>query len=91
VREAIELAAARIKLLSPEEIVGRLGRALTLLKSKAADLPTKHQILRATIEWSYKDLGRVLRNHIVFGPEKALGVPAENKNRCSCRAGDRYP
>jgi predicted ATPase/DNA-binding SARP family transcriptional activator len=50
---ALELAAARVVLLSPRAIVSRLGRWLDLLKSRAPELPDRHRSLRATIEWSY--------------------------------------
>ena len=51
---AIELAAARIKLLRPEQIVERLGRSLDLLTAGARDAPERQRTLRATIEWSYE-------------------------------------
>jgi predicted ATPase/class 3 adenylate cyclase len=51
---AIELAAARLKLLSPLELLTRLNRRLTILTSGARDLPTRQQTLRNTIEWSYQ-------------------------------------
>ena len=54
---ALELAAARVRLLSPRAIVGRLGRRLDLLKGEAPDLPERHRTLRAAIEWSYDLLG----------------------------------
>ena len=50
---AIELAAARVKLLPPAEIATRLGRSFSLLKSGARDLPARQQTLRAAIDWSY--------------------------------------
>jgi predicted ATPase/DNA-binding SARP family transcriptional activator len=49
----IELAAARVKLLSPAEIVERLDRRLSLLTSGPGDLPDRQRSLRAAIEWSY--------------------------------------
>jgi predicted ATPase/DNA-binding response OmpR family regulator len=50
---AIELAAARIKCLSPQAMLPRLNRRLKLLTGGAKDLPERHQALRSTIDWSY--------------------------------------
>ena len=50
---ALELAAARIKLLSPQAILSRLDDQLKLLTGGARDRPTRHQTLRNTLEWSY--------------------------------------
>ena len=50
---AIELAAARIKLLPPQAMLGRLGRRLELLRGGARDVPDRHQTLRHAIAWSY--------------------------------------
>jgi len=49
---AIELAAARSRLLEPEEILRRLVRSLDTLGTGAADLPQRQRTLRATVEWS---------------------------------------
>jgi predicted ATPase len=51
---AIELAAARADLLSPQAILQRLGGSLKLLASGATDLPYRQRTLRATIDWSYR-------------------------------------
>jgi predicted ATPase len=50
---ALELAAARIKLLPPQAILSRLDDRLKLLTGGARDLPSRHQTLRRTLEWSY--------------------------------------
>jgi len=50
---ALELAAARVKVLSAEGIAKRLDQSLTLLTAGARDAPRRQQTLRATIEWSY--------------------------------------
>jgi predicted ATPase/class 3 adenylate cyclase len=51
---AIELAAARARLLSPQALLARLHRRLGLLKGGARDLPARQQTLRATLDWSYE-------------------------------------
>lgn len=51
---AIELAAARVKLLSPSAILTRLESGLQLLTGGARDLPARHQTLRAAMDWSYQ-------------------------------------
>jgi predicted ATPase len=51
---ALELAAARSKLLPPEVMVGRLERSLELLTGGARDLPIRQQTLEATLDWSHE-------------------------------------
>ncbi len=50
---AIELAAARIKLLPPKAILTRLANRLKLLTGGAKDLPARQRTLRGAIEWSH--------------------------------------
>jgi predicted ATPase len=49
---AIELAAARIRLLDPSALLGRLTSSLDALGTGAVDLPERQRTLRATVEWS---------------------------------------
>ena len=51
---AIELAAARLPVLSPEQIDARLGDRLGLLTRGSRTQPARQQTLRASIEWSYE-------------------------------------
>jgi predicted ATPase/DNA-binding SARP family transcriptional activator/peroxiredoxin len=50
---ALELAAARTRLLSPEELLGRLEHSLELLTGGPRDLASRQQTMRDAIQWSY--------------------------------------
>ena len=50
---ALELAAARLKLLPPETLLARLDHQLELPKSETRDMPERQRTLRATLDWSY--------------------------------------
>jgi predicted ATPase/DNA-binding CsgD family transcriptional regulator len=67
---AIELAAARIKLLPPQALLARLGQRLAVLTSGTRDVPERQQTLRNTIAWSYNQLDaaeqRLFRRLSVF-------------------------
>jgi len=54
---ALELAAARLRILSPTELLARLDHSLPLLTGGARDLPERQRTIRQTIEWSYRILG----------------------------------
>jgi predicted ATPase/Tfp pilus assembly protein PilF len=62
---ALELAAARVKVLTPEQILARLEGSLDLLTSGSLDVPERQRTLRATIEWSDELLDEVERR--LFG------------------------
>jgi predicted ATPase/DNA-binding NarL/FixJ family response regulator len=51
---AIELAAARGRVLPPQAMPARLARSLALLRGGARDQPERHQTLQAAIAWSYR-------------------------------------
>ena len=73
---AIELAAARIKLLPPKVLLGRLGSRLKLWTGGALDMPERQRTLRAAIEWSHdllEEAERVLfRRLSVFAGGRTL-------------------
>ena len=62
---AIELAAARIKMLPPKAMLQRLTSRLKLLTGGARDLPERQRTLRATIEWSHALLDE--SEQVLFG------------------------
>jgi predicted ATPase len=61
----IQLAAARVRLLSPREILERLRRRLRLLKGGTRDAPARQKTLRDAIGWSHELLGAEVR--LLFG------------------------
>jgi predicted ATPase len=67
---AIELAAAWMRLLSPQQLLERLGQSLQLLTGGSRDLPERQQTLRSTIKWSYDLLNiedqRLFRRLAIF-------------------------
>jgi len=67
---AIELAAARVKLFSPQALLARLTHRLEVLTSGAQDVPARQQTMRNTLAWSYNllDAGeqRLFRRLSVF-------------------------
>jgi predicted ATPase/DNA-binding CsgD family transcriptional regulator len=75
---AIELAAARIKLFSPQQLLERLENRLGLLTGGSRDLPARHRALRDTIEWSYDLLDQ--------GEQQLFARLAVFRNGCSIEA-----
>jgi predicted ATPase/class 3 adenylate cyclase len=54
---ALELAAARVRALSAEQLLDRLSDQLALLTGGPQDVPERHRTLRAAVDWSYDLLG----------------------------------
>lgn len=67
---AVELAAARTRVLSVTELLHQLDDRLSLLSGGSVDLPVRHQTLRSTIRWSYdllsEDVQRLFRTLTIF-------------------------
>ena len=84
---ALELAAARAKLLSPDQILTRLEHHLTLLTTGSQDLPERQRTLRGAIAWSYELLDEgarrlldrlsVFRGGFDLGMAEAVCGPAD--------------
>jgi predicted ATPase/DNA-binding CsgD family transcriptional regulator len=85
---AIELAAARLRLLSISELAARVDRALDLLVQSGADRPARQRTIRATIDWSLALLTerqrQLLRRLAIFeagamldGVEEVCGEPGD--------------
>src|SRR5262249_16358923 len=77
---ALELAAARIRLLPPGALRARLQRRLPTLSGGANDLPERHKTLRAALSWSYEllspDEQLVFRRLSVFSGGASLDAAA---------------
>ena len=86
---AVELAAARVKMLTAEQILARLDDRFRLLSAGSTALP-RHQTLRATIQWSYDQLSeedqRFFRQLAVF----AGGWTLEGATRVAAAEADEF-
>jgi predicted ATPase/class 3 adenylate cyclase len=75
---AIELAAARLALLDPQELLARLDRRLPLLAGPSRDAPARQRTLRSAIEWSHELLEsneqQLFRRLAVFAGSFSLGA-----------------
>ncbi len=88
---ALELVAARVRVLSLPELLARLDQLMSLLVGGARDLPRRQQTMRATIGWSYDLLGpaeqALFRRLSVFSGGWTLEA-AESANAWGDIAGD---
>ena len=75
---AIELAAARVKLLPPAAILARLEDSLGLLVSGGRDAPDRQRTLRATIAWSYDLLSEAARRLLAAASVFRGGISLES-------------
>lgn len=73
---AIELAASRLKILSPEALLARIASRFDVLRGGTRDLPERHRTMRGTIDWSHDLLSdgerRMLRRLAVFAGGSTL-------------------
>ena len=94
---AIELAAAKVRAMSVEEIDGRLEDRFALLRGGDRSAPDRHQTLLAVIDWSWNLLDdgeqRALRRLALFHDGFALEAAREvlGRRRRRCGAGTRRP
>ncbi|HET7225588.1 MAG TPA: protein kinase [Candidatus Eisenbacteria bacterium] len=87
---AIELAAARVRLLAPEQIRARLDDRLRLLTGGARDAAARHQTLRATLQWSYDLLDEAERAFLARLAVFAGGWTLEQATAVVDEHGDEF-
>jgi predicted ATPase/class 3 adenylate cyclase/Tfp pilus assembly protein PilF len=87
---AIELAAARIRALSPSQILTRLERSLKLLTGGARDAQARHQTLRAAIDWSYELLSEEERELFAVLSVFAGGFTLDAAEAVCCDCVDAF-
>ncbi len=85
---AIELAAARVKLLPPEAILARLEDSLGLLVSGGTDVPDRQRNLRATIAWSYDLLSEGARRLLAAASVFRGGISLDSIEAVCAKALD---
>jgi predicted ATPase/DNA-binding winged helix-turn-helix (wHTH) protein len=89
---AIELAAASAAALGVEGLASRLDDRLSLLTNGRRTAPTRHQTLRATLDWSYELLSEperaVMRRLAVFADEFTMEAASAVAASCEVAAAD---
>ena len=85
---AIELAAARMKLLPPQALLTRLDKRLQVLTSGAQDMPARQQTLRNTLAWSY-DLLTMEEQHLFRRLSVFVGGCTLEGAEAACNAGNK--
>jgi class 3 adenylate cyclase len=73
---AIELAAARVKVLTPQKMLDRLSDPLKFLTKGARDLPERQRTLRATMEWSHALKANTRNRPLASFPRSVPGRPS---------------
>ncbi|HKF37016.1 MAG TPA: LuxR C-terminal-related transcriptional regulator [Ktedonobacteraceae bacterium] len=87
---AVELAAARIKLLPPQALLTRLSQRLELLTGGTQDLPARQQTLRNTLQWSY-DLLTTEEQRLFRWLSVFVGGCTLDAATAVCHAGSEQP
>jgi len=89
---AIELTAAWMRLLSPQQLLERLGQSLQVLTGGSRDLPERQQTLRSTIKWSYDLLNaeeqRLFRRLAIFVGSCSIEAAESVSNSISRAMGE---
>jgi predicted ATPase/class 3 adenylate cyclase len=84
---ALELAAARIKMLSPADLLSRLDHCLQLLTGGSRDLPDRQRTMRATLEWS-SGLLQPAEQRLLAGLGTFVGTFSLEAAEAACADGD---
>ena len=88
---ALELAAARVKALSTEQLLSRLDRRLPMLTGGPRDAPERQQTLRATIAWSYDLLAPTSSEPSPAWPSSPAAAHSRPRRRCARRRSTPSP
>ena len=85
---AIELAAARVKVLTPQAMLPKLRQGLDMLASTARDLPERQRTLRGAIDWSWDLLDPIERRLFARMSIFVSGAMLEQIERVACPEGE---